>query len=51
MDLRRFGNPTSNDERGAAKNSLCAVSDLIEEEEYGDQEEGETQHEARARVA
>jgi hypothetical protein len=44
-------NPISSDERGAAENCLCGVPDLIEEEQQGDQEEGETQLEARDAVA
>jgi hypothetical protein len=32
------------------KNGICGVSDLIEKEKQGDQEE-ETQHEARAPAA
>ena len=51
MDLGRFGNPTGSEENGAEEYGLCGVSDLIEKEEQGDQEEGETQHEARAHVA
>jgi hypothetical protein len=33
------------------RNGLCRVSDWIEKEKQGDQEEGETQPEARAPVA
>jgi hypothetical protein len=32
------------------KNGTCGVSDLIEKEKHGDQEEGETQPEARVPV-
>ena len=51
MDLGRFGNPTIKGEGGLRRNGACGVSDLIEKEKQSDQEEGETQPEAKALFA